>query len=261
MLYASSTVSRRIVGRIEIDENLLDALVRVCRDASVLAGQIRCQGTLSSVELGVFDREHGDYITSFKSGGSLELLSLDGNVSMMGAERVINAHATVAFASHGQNRVVGGQLRNATVHAVEFVIDVFDDLELNRFLDSETRLPLWKEVLKIEKKPGPTPTAPNKAVSDEDVAPEPEPERKGASRPVDPELEDDLEHLVTLEPGDILRHPKLGECEVVRVEDEDSVFIRLPRSGRVSKLSLAVVRLERVEDAREARVFKLIAVT
>lgn len=46
----------------------------------------------------------------------------------------------------------------------------------------------------------------------------------------------------SLKPGDILDHPKLGECRVIKVEDDDYAHIRLSR-GQIRKLALEVIEL------------------
>lgn len=326
MLYGNSTVARRVVGRLNVDDALPDSLVDLCREANIRAGWLRGQGILERVELAQFKPEKGEFVTTFRSDEAVELLSLSGNVSTMGPELVINAYALVAYAVHGQNHVVGGQLKRARAHAVEFVIDVFEDLDLQRGLDPVTGLPLWKSIVErpgARAREAAAPAKPSTAPvgappSDRPVQTEraqserPPPSRIFAGRdsgrtraadrpprsaaadkpPVRPQAEHETEPAsadawrqaakrseelvrrsrtrletadfelddVELEKGDILLHPKLGECTVVRVEDDQAAFIRLPGSRRVSKLALTVVRLERVEDRPDGkRVFKVTA--
>ena len=65
----------------------------------------------------------------------------------------------------------------------------------------------------------------------------------GVSKPTadeiyaDFDLEGDEEDLPEMKPGDLIDHPKLGRCRVMRVEDEEYAHIRLPR-GKISKLML-----------------------
>jgi len=51
--------------------------------------------------------------------------------------------------------------------------------------------------------------------------------------------------------GDILDHPKLGECRVIKVEDDDYAHIRLSR-GQIRKLALEVVDLH-FEGTRDGK--------
>ncbi len=59
-----------------------------------------------------------------------------------------------------------------------------------------------------------------------------------------------------LKPGDMLDHPKLGECRVIRVEDDDYAHIRLSR-GQIRKLALEIVELEFQEERDGKNVFKV----
>ena len=61
---------------------------------------------------------------------------------------------------------------------------------------------------------------------------------------------------VDLTPGDIIIHPRFGECKVVKVEDDTAAWIRMPESKRISKLALTMVKLERVGERGSAKVFR-----
>ena len=146
MKYAQSKTSRRIVGQFDRGDLLPEAIVELCQAADIRAGEVRAQGILSRVDLGIYSRDNRSWDTAFRTDDTVEMLSLIGNISMMGEARVINAKAHVAYSSHGQTHTVGGQLRSATAYDVEFVIDAFDDLELQRGLDADTQLPFWKTI-------------------------------------------------------------------------------------------------------------------
>lgn len=57
--------------------------------------------------------------------------------------------------------------------------------------------------------------------------------------------------------GDILDHPKLGRCRVIKVEDDEYAHIRMSR-GQIRKLALSVVDIHFVEEDDDGRnVFKV----
>lgn len=64
-------------------------------------------------------------------------------------------------------------------------------------------------------------------------------------------LSEDEDDLALMSPGDILDHPKLGQCRVIKVEDEEYAHIRLKR-GQIRKLALEVceIHFEGEEDGR-----------
>ena len=228
---------------------------------------------------------------------------------MLGPTCIINAYVLVAFNSHGHNGVVGGQLRSARVFNVEYVIDVFEDLAMERALDPVTKLPILNKiettvpepevakpkrpepVVQLKKTPVefkrvPTIESSPPRPSNQPPAEQPEvepkvdkaPKAKPPMKPAQPAASkaewvkaaqraekaeeesgfatDDYT-IVELEPGDILLHPRLGECEVVRVEDDVAAHIRLPHSRRISKLALTVVRLEPAGERDGAQVYRV----
>ena len=271
-------------------ENVTDVLLDVCTKAGVSAGAIRMQGVLSSVELAVFDSNEGEYVRTFAADGDLEMLSVEGNISRMGPQPILNAHVTLAYAEHGQNRVVGGQLRSGTAYSVEFVIEAFDDVTLERTMDESTRLPTWSRMEMAERQdeaadePDPEPAEQPKekikpaepAQLKQSTAPKTKPALKRPSADDWKAAADQAQSklsvssrnnasidesgdfdAVELEPGDMLIHPRLGDCQVVRVEDDVAAYIRLPKSRRISKLALDLVRLEWVEERDKKNVYKV----
>lgn len=59
-----------------------------------------------------------------------------------------------------------------------------------------------------------------------------------------------------LSAGDLLDHPKLGECRVIKVEEDEYAHIRLSR-GQIRKLALEVVELEYTGEKDGKNVFKV----
>lgn len=61
---------------------------------------------------------------------------------------------------------------------------------------------------------------------------------------------------VLVKAGDILDHPKLGECRVIRVEDDEYAHIRLSR-GQIRKLALEIIELHHVGERDGKNLFKV----
>jgi len=68
-----------------------------------------------------------------------------------------------------------------------------------------------------------------------------------------PEYDDDR---ALIEPGDILDHPTLGRCRIMRIEDEDFAHIRLERGG-IRKLALEVCEISHVKEEGNRNIFKV----
>ena len=72
----------------------------------------------------------------------------------------------------------------------------------------------------------------------------------------DDEDDDEDDDLPDMRPGDTLDHPTLGRCRIMRIEDDDSIHIRM-KSGKINKLVLSIfdISLSGIEDGRN--VFRL----
>ncbi|MBA2663405.1 MAG: DNA-binding protein [Bradymonadaceae bacterium] len=73
---------------------------------------------------------------------------------------------------------------------------------------------------------------------------------------VDLGLDDDESTDPAMAPGDILDHPKLGRCRVMKIEDDDYAHIRLPR-GKIRKLALAVCEIVFKGEEEGRKVFQV----
>ncbi|WP_158542630.1 PPC domain-containing DNA-binding protein [Lujinxingia litoralis] len=293
MIFRVSTSTQKLVGRVDEGEELVTELTRICRSNGVHAAELRAVGQFSEIELAVFDAQRGEYVKVVDGKGYFELVSLNGNVSTLGDEVVLRLDAVFNALGPAGPQLVAGQLRRAKALSAEFVVEVFSDLRLRRRLDASSGRLELEAVEQVERKQAAAPAeevpaAPEEAAPVETSAPVPqapglswtdaiaeadsaesrrEAARKGRPMPKKPtktvsfddDEDDDLEGP-WLKPGDILNHPKLGRCRVMKVEDEDYCHIRLPR-GKIRKMMLEVldIRFAGEEDGRnvfEARVRK-----
>jgi predicted DNA-binding protein with PD1-like motif len=145
MNYATSRQVRRIVGRIAKGEPLIATLERLCRRENIRAGSIHAFGLLSQIKLQTYHAPTG-YQPALEVTEQVELLGLRGNISTLAETVVLNCYCHVAAQHFGQLHVVGGQLADGTALSVEFVIEAFDDLVLERRLESRLGLPLLNRI-------------------------------------------------------------------------------------------------------------------
>ncbi len=143
MLDMESRIGRRIVGRIETGRPLEEALLAVCRKYAVEACEVRLSGILRDPILLAYREEDSEFTGAYRVPGLATLVAFQGDVSLLGDEPILNGQATVVWDDRGFARVLGGHLKSATVHAVEFVLHAFDDISIERGFDPPTRLPLW----------------------------------------------------------------------------------------------------------------------
>ncbi len=149
--------TRRIVGRLERGESVLDALAEIALHRNITSAWFQATGSLESAELAVFDAQTRRHSLP-KRVAACTAVQITGNLSRLGGLPFAHAHALVAPArpegSDGAavgegtapmvGALLGGELRSALAFAVEFVIEAYDDLVLERFPDDATGLPLWR---------------------------------------------------------------------------------------------------------------------
>jgi predicted DNA-binding protein with PD1-like motif len=279
--------TRRIVGRLERGESVLDALAEVALHRGISSAWFQATGPLESAELAVFDVETRRYSLP-KRVGACTAVQITGNLSRLGGLPFAHAHALVAPArpdgAEGAaagvaipatvGALLGGELRAGIAFAVEFVIEAYDDLVLERFPDDATGLPLWRgkataavaaspaqlgwaaaaaEAERFAAQPTParaprTPHMPPERVVEPAFAAQPIPDKK---RVVDTEEDEPI-----LAQGDWVAHKQFGLCHVDGEDSEGAVIIRLPSGVRkVIRLDFLRVLPCHVQDDR--RIFPL----
>jgi uncharacterized protein len=247
MIFMQSRQSRRFIGRLNPGDELIAALKETCRDNGIRCGEVRATGFLRDVVLEVFHHGQHRYRPLVLGPVAYQLTSFVGNISMLDDQTVVHVHATLLpDLGSGDATLVGGRLKEATVVALEFVFDTFDDFTLLRKYDEETGFEQWVQLDLAGDRATPAPA--RRPVL---AAPVTEPTEAAA---VDEEDAAEDEESIELQPGDILDHPRLKRCEVIGSDGERAV-IRL-QSGRTAELHMSVVSLTlQSTDAEGRRVF------
>ncbi len=281
-ILAQSGLCRRIVGRIDSGEEVCAALAAVCEANGVLAGEIRATGVLADLDLSELSAGGGVYRPVGRITGPLTLIQAYGNVSQLGDQTLVILRALGSWDDRGQHRVAGGHMLSATAVTVEFVIDAFDDLQIERALDPATGMPVYSSVTgapAAAPAPSPAPSpetpAPAPAAPNPGSAPGPKPDDPptapiatrrpsgwdmvtAASEALDEEPEDEWVQGLDADMvrGDVLLHPRFGRCKILRIEDEERAILmdgdRKPRT-----VALGYMRVRRDEDSLDERVFEV----
>lgn len=279
MIYQESRHQRRIVGRLDRGDPCIDRLEEFCDEHDIRAGEVRAVGRLSTVELVRFDTEEGEYDEIFTGEGTFDLLQLNGNVSTVGDRPVVRLQALLAADGPAGPQLLAGQLRSGEVFEFEFVIDVYGDLAIDRHRDDETGMLTIQSIRRTESDEPEDEEAPSmegqsmswdEAADGADVGDEPsetvresddsspndEPDEDGAE-PDESETTSSFEGLEEplVDAGDIIDHPKLGRCRVIKIEDGEYVHIRIPQ-GRIRKLSLNVLELTHTGEEKGRDIFE-----
>lgn len=292
MQFEESRSIRSFVGRVEPGDDVIEALTLVCEANDVSSALVRLTGTLRDVELVRFEPGSRDYVTLVDHAGPFDIVHLSGQMAKLGDQSMLRADALLATWAPGGQQLVFGQLRRGVAEEAEFVLETFEDLEIERRLDAASgRFP----IASVERTAAPTPRAepapapPPRERREPETISEPAGTAAGAQKsdvswadamqaseeikPASQRTKPPLQKPATersaedvyadydfdepfVKAGDILDHPKLGECRVIKVEDDEYAHIRLSR-GQIRKLALEVIEL-RYDGERDGKnVFKV----
>lgn len=256
MIAVESRVGRRVVARLVQGEDVVRALVELCRRFKVHAGEVRVVGALKSAELVEYDQAKRSYRPPRRIELPMEVLSLQGNVSTDGDGPRPHLMLVASRETDAGLQVFGGRLLSGAVFSCEAVVESWDDLPLERKLDRELGLAVWSEPPAGARPTGPTLTAPaptgatasapagGGATWAEAIAAS---VQKGDERPLSPPrsatsaspAEED--HGFEPDRGDVVDHPQFGRCSVEIYDPaDDRIVLRLP-TGRLAEIKLHVL--------------------
>ena len=132
-------VSRVIVGKVELDEDLIDAITKLVKKYDVKAGFLNCIGAFKKFTIGYFDLNKKEYkLETFDE--NVELVSCLGNVAYKNGEPIIHAHVSVGRPDFS---IIGGHLSQPSIISVTGEIYILEiDQKITRSLDSQFNLML-----------------------------------------------------------------------------------------------------------------------
>jgi len=245
MIFTEVGGSRRMIGSLDRELEVIGSLKDACRQNGVHCGHLRAVGYLRDPTLRRYSRSQGGYLAPEVHEGVYLLAGCEGFISLGEGEEVdLLLHTVVAASGVGRNKLVAGQLVGGEVIEFEFLLEVFDNLLLRRMRDTASGLDLWLQAMPVGAAPEvPLPAEPPTPAEIEAMT------RRG--EPQEIELDD-----IDLERGDWLDHPRLGQCQVLARDNDERVPVKLP-SGRVAELHLGLFKLFRVGRKQGGTVYKV----
>ncbi len=128
------------MGRLPCGGDLLNSLTDFAREKNIRTGQVQVIGALQRAVIGFYHQDQRKY-QSISFDKHLEILSLEGNISLKDGKPFVHAHITLG---DEKGNSFGGHLMEGTVvFAGEFIIREFEGRDLSRVYDEETGLALW----------------------------------------------------------------------------------------------------------------------
>ncbi len=240
MISFESTQVRRLIGRLERGESLLEGLAQIAAKHGIVSASLRGLGAVEWVELCEYDQTERVYRDPIRISHA-EVLNLTGNLSLRNSEVFAHVHGSFSreVGPEGERRieVVGGHVSAAQVFACEFVIDCYDDIMLARKYDSRTGLDLWFDPLAQDESAdaaasdnaAPTGNVPesgsgvswSQVAAASDAVQFPGQSVAGEPRKKRPQMP---------KPGDEVEHKTFGRCRIVG-RGTDGALILKPQSG------------------------------
>jgi predicted DNA-binding protein with PD1-like motif len=144
VIVMESRHGRRFVVRIDRGEDVVASLKKLARSERVRAAWVRGTGLCEWAEVTDWDPSREALRAPRHLAGPLALLACEGNVSIRLGEPYVELRAAMSREGDTGLVVLGGQLVLAASLNVEVVIDVFEDVRLDRDEERETGLSVWK---------------------------------------------------------------------------------------------------------------------
>ncbi len=128
----------RIFFRLDRGEEIIETLMKLCKDEEIRLGMINAIGATDDAVIGLFDTKEKTYYKS-ELKGDMEIAPLSGNVSTMDGDTYLHLHINLGDSS---NKAFAGHLNSAIVSAtLEGSIDIIDG-KIDRKKDEEIGLNL-----------------------------------------------------------------------------------------------------------------------
>lgn len=287
-----SSRSRRIVAQVAEGEELLGAILSVCKEAQVRCARVSASGALELLELA--DPEQPGRALALH--GAAQLLYAGGLVAEREGKLDVQLSVVAARKHEGRLELVGGLCTEATAANCELVIEALDDVILRRGLDPRSGALVISEAFALALPPGaaeptsptapavaapaakPAATRPRRQQASAPLVPrEPLPPKPGPGKPSwadavmasvrassdEPEVDSpdtprDADSFRSICVGDILDHNKFGRCVVQRIDqDQEYATVRL-RNDRLVRLNLEVLRLRYAGDEDGHQIFNAV---
>lgn len=136
-------ISRKIadgyVVRLDKHEEVISTLTSFIIESGIASGIVQGIGAITDIDIGYFNIDDKQYI-KHRFAGTYEVISLNGNISMLEDRPFVHLHVAVADEQH---HLYGGHLFQATVAVtLELFIKTFDSA-IERRPDADFGFNFW----------------------------------------------------------------------------------------------------------------------
>ena len=129
--------------RLDKGDEIIASLTEVCTRENITAAQINGIGGCEKAVVGVFDLDKKEYNRE-EVAAMLELISLDGNVTVYEDKPYIHTHATFAYrGADGRPAILSGHLLEAVIGLTGEIILTPADGVITRKYIKELGIRIW----------------------------------------------------------------------------------------------------------------------
>lgn len=129
--------------RLDKGDEIIRSLTELCRREGVRAASVQGIGGCGKAAVGVFDPNTKTYRRE-EVEAMLELISLDGNVTLLDEEPFLHLHASFAYHADGQPRLLAGHLLEAIIALTGEIILTPADASISRRYDDALGIRVWE---------------------------------------------------------------------------------------------------------------------
>jgi hypothetical protein len=125
--------------KLEKGEEIIKTLTQFCEDNNIKSGTVAGIGGADDITLKYYDPEKKEYLSKNFNGKNYEIISLNGNISLLDEKPFLHLHAIIGDSDY---RTFGGHLAMATIAITGEIIINLADKAINRKMDNEFKLNL-----------------------------------------------------------------------------------------------------------------------
>ena len=129
--------------RVDKGDEVIASILSVCKKENIKSAIFSGIGGCSSAEIQTFIPEKGTFET-LKVTGMLELVSMQGSVTLNGSDLYHHTHAVFCYKKNGEHKTVGGHIKSIEIlYTAEIELRPVINGTINRKTDAETGTGFW----------------------------------------------------------------------------------------------------------------------
>ena len=136
--------SKKYYIRLDKGDEIVSALTELCAREGIRTAQVQGIGGCEKAVVGIFDLQKKDY-DRIEVNAMLEMISLDGNITLLDDKPFLHAHAVFAYHdADGKASVLSGHLLEAVIGLTGEIVLTPADGQIRRRYDETLGIRVWE---------------------------------------------------------------------------------------------------------------------